>query len=870
MEIQGEITSSDSGSLGFSNSQSSPVLSTLTLSCFLSSSSSDQMQSDLNLSARAKYSISLACGEVSLASPNLSRNFSRGTKSILNLSTPINASKSSCEKPDLDIMSALFFSNSASSLYGAESFASSEKNISNVLAFQPLPLEITAEKSSLASGTTFIYAKSSLLSCLSMPSLTFLPSSKADSFVSLLLDDNASITALCKALDLEICDSKTFNLIDSSAISDQSIGNSSISLSNSSGILIFNSGILISQMKHIQNQYLNVAKNNPDYSTIPISKFSEICPALDCGVVDYITSKKKIKDVKENDYVLSLDESSGKLKPSRVKALVDHGIKPIYEMTTEDGRAINTTAEHPYLVKLYDKKLCDKLSGDVWNKDRKNALNENSIAEKSVGEKNSNEINSIEDEFEQKGYCTRWVEVRYLEEGMEIAVPSIEGFYSALESEVSSGAGLSLGSSSSFNNSAVVKTLTLDCSLNAASSDQIGKLNAKASAKYGSSFVPLPCGEILLASGRNFSYSLFLNSPRSLLSSDITSSNSSSLIFANFMISGLLPDSSFDTKSGEDNLHSCSSSLLNTSLLEELTLKNENRIEASAIKFSGISEGICSHKPCLLATLFFNSSPSLDANSSVISLFFNISSNLLNASSLLRLLRNDSLATSDQFTHEKCSISALRESGSDAITLAIYNSHLCSSSNFLSNSTLLANAFLITSAQFISGCLSNLAFNSSGIDTVNVAILIPSYNSMDKQKSVEIYKSFGLDNYSAFVGNSSYYVSKDGEWITQIRPNYNKISEFAGLKIGGLKSEVLNRQFSIRAVLEQNLSRAVAEQWDKDFGIDRSQISEQGMMALGLDFQNYRTRISELMGQEFQNKMALDLGRDFQNWKMGK
>ena len=46
-------------------------------------------------------------------------------------------------------MSALFFSNSASSLYGAESLASSEKNMSSVLAFQPLPFEITAENSSV-------------------------------------------------------------------------------------------------------------------------------------------------------------------------------------------------------------------------------------------------------------------------------------------------------------------------------------------------------------------------------------------------------------------------------------------------------------------------------------------------------------------------------------------------------------------------------------------------------------------------------------------------------------------------------------------------------------------------------------------------
>ena len=66
---------------------------------------------------------------------------------------------------------------------------------------------------------------------------------------------------------------------------------------------------------------------------------------------NYKTKKIKIKDVKAGDYALSLDESTGKLVPRKVNALLDHGIKPIYEMATESGRAINTTAEHPYYVK---------------------------------------------------------------------------------------------------------------------------------------------------------------------------------------------------------------------------------------------------------------------------------------------------------------------------------------------------------------------------------------------------------------------------------------------------------------------------------------------------------------------------------------
>ena len=77
------------------------------------------------------------------------------------------------------------------------------------------------------------------------------------------------------------------------------------------------------------------------------------------------------------------------------------GNKTIYELTTESGRAVNTTGNHPYLVKLYSKGECDKYIDDVWNKD------------------------SDKNEFEEKGYCTRWVEVSELKEGMEIGVPKI-------------------------------------------------------------------------------------------------------------------------------------------------------------------------------------------------------------------------------------------------------------------------------------------------------------------------------------------------------------------------------------------------------------------------------------------------------------
>ena len=72
-------------------------------------------------------------------------------------------------------------------------------------------------------------------------------------------------------------------------------------------------------------------------------------------------SKKKIKDVKAGEEVLTLDEKTGKLVPRKVNALLDHGIKPIYEMATESGKAINTTAEHPYFMRTHQS-ASEKLS----------------------------------------------------------------------------------------------------------------------------------------------------------------------------------------------------------------------------------------------------------------------------------------------------------------------------------------------------------------------------------------------------------------------------------------------------------------------------------------------------------------------------
>ena len=72
---------------------------------------------------------------------------------------------------------------------------------------------------------------------------------------------------------------------------------------------------------------------------------------------NYKIKKVPIQDIKPGQYVLSLNETSGKLEPAEVKALLDMGEKPIYELITESGTAINTTGAHPYLVKNHEDSL---------------------------------------------------------------------------------------------------------------------------------------------------------------------------------------------------------------------------------------------------------------------------------------------------------------------------------------------------------------------------------------------------------------------------------------------------------------------------------------------------------------------------------
>ena len=186
------------------------------------------------------------------------------------------------------------------------------------------------------------------------------------------------------------------------------------------------------------------------------------------------------------------------------------------------------------------------------------------------------------------------------------------------------------------NNSLVENTLTLDCSLNAFSSDQIGILRDSAKAKYGSSLFSFPCGDILAASCKK---SLYSDSGNCLicLSNNLNKyKNSNSSMAENFFILSLSDNNSSNTYFGEKNLQSCFNSSLNICLLVESILKNENNVLASGI--NSLSNSIFDYKPCRLATFFFNSSVSCLTCSSVNFDLDSIASAMANSMSITRFL----------------------------------------------------------------------------------------------------------------------------------------------------------------------------------------------------------------------------------------
>ncbi|MEK6984155.1 MAG: LamG-like jellyroll fold domain-containing protein, partial [Nanoarchaeota archaeon] len=351
------------------------------------------------------------------------------------------------------------------------------------------------------------------------------------------------------------------------------------------------------------------------------------CVAEDSLITMTNGSKKKIKDIEAGEYVQSLDEKTGKIVANRVNELVDMGNKTVYELTTESGRAVNTTSNHPYLVKLYSKDECDKYSKSYWNKKDENI---NYIS-------NLNNDVSI-DEFEQKGYCTRWIEVSELKKEMEIAVPH---------------------NPSSLTKSEVEYTLIRDWFFSSLSSDQIAQLYLNAAAKY---CISSGSGHIASASSKNGARSKL--GITSILSSNtvknLTKSSDDLCVFDD--ISSLWSLNSEKTNSGviKSTLSDTNISAVLPSLIaaeNSSVASTTNSIHISSLYF--------------LETALLTSLPNFSISCSVSSL--SDAKYFKNANSLA-FFDIASLATLDQSTPLNSSIICLISSGTDTDTFAILSS----------------------------------------------------------------------------------------------------------------------------------------------------------------------------------------------------
>src|SRR3989344_3518858 len=65
----------------------------------------------------------------------------------------------------------------------------------------------------------------------------------------------------------------------------------------------------------------------------------------------FVYDEPQIKDIKAGDEIQTLDTKTGKLVWSRVKQLAYMGVKPIFKLTTQSGKTIRTTGNHPYFVR---------------------------------------------------------------------------------------------------------------------------------------------------------------------------------------------------------------------------------------------------------------------------------------------------------------------------------------------------------------------------------------------------------------------------------------------------------------------------------------------------------------------------------------
>lgn len=86
---------------------------------------------------------------------------------------------------------------------------------------------------------------------------------------------------------------------------------------------------------------------------------------IDATTGQVVTIDELVSGQRKVSHTLSLDTDTLRLKPAKITAVMENGVKPVYRLTTQLGRSIEATGNHPFYTENGWKNLEDIMVGDA-------------------------------------------------------------------------------------------------------------------------------------------------------------------------------------------------------------------------------------------------------------------------------------------------------------------------------------------------------------------------------------------------------------------------------------------------------------------------------------------------------------------------